>query len=517
MRNIRKFETFEDFVATQEAMSGTGQYVQDIWPGFAYIKERFPDAQYAIYNGIEDNDDYEFGDVIYYDGTDKLKKVFWSAYTEDMGQKVGLVVIPSSMTPDGNARIISFGVPEANAENENASDNKGSTREVSESETITPASFYFTTNFLHGEQNWYDTVIGYNISNGIASSVNPSRGEGVIAGADGQKGGNTTIEGPYPNLIGSFYDPSVFSSDLNRADGNEVLNPDIDGEAWHNISSNDYNGFLSPYTNEGTLNEYYAREEYTEEGLPDEIVNVYHNAFSDFSGLTWTKMMINGTPEDVINSGEKGGTKAIGLLGSSPYQAAQEYVCPGTQAGDWYVPAAGEIGFVAAKYWEICKIFLSLDVLSHDFGYSQPIFFPDEEGYGSMIGNNLITSTMIYDDSEQNCPYLYPLFLSPQFMPDDGGDSPQSEGDMPLGASIFLNRGNTPSTPAEMYEYLSSMSYYGQVLGGMSLKPFLNDACHVIPMAMINAGEIVTETGTPRVNGMQVSDVREHCGGGPKA
>lgn len=47
MRNIRKFETFEDFLASQESVSGSGKYVLDIVPGFAYVKERYEDGTYA--------------------------------------------------------------------------------------------------------------------------------------------------------------------------------------------------------------------------------------------------------------------------------------------------------------------------------------------------------------------------------------------------------------------------------------------------------------------------------------
>lgn len=90
MRNIRKFETFEDFLASQESVSGSGKYVQDIKPGFVYVKERYEDGTYAFYNG-EDSEEYEFGDVIYYDGTPKLKKAYYSAFTPSMGEKVGLM------------------------------------------------------------------------------------------------------------------------------------------------------------------------------------------------------------------------------------------------------------------------------------------------------------------------------------------------------------------------------------------------------------------------------------------
>ena len=41
MRNIRKFETYDEFLAAQESVSGSGAYVEDVVPGFAYIKELY--------------------------------------------------------------------------------------------------------------------------------------------------------------------------------------------------------------------------------------------------------------------------------------------------------------------------------------------------------------------------------------------------------------------------------------------------------------------------------------------
>ena len=68
MRNIRKFETFEDYLASQESVSGSGKYVEDIRPGFVYVKERYEDGTYSFYNGedIGQEEEYEFGDVVYY-------------------------------------------------------------------------------------------------------------------------------------------------------------------------------------------------------------------------------------------------------------------------------------------------------------------------------------------------------------------------------------------------------------------------------------------------------------------
>lgn len=81
MRNIRVFNTMDDFIASQEAVSGTGEYVEDIKPGFVYVREVYEQGQGsgAFYNNLSDEPEgegYEFGDVIYTDGGSKLKSVY---------------------------------------------------------------------------------------------------------------------------------------------------------------------------------------------------------------------------------------------------------------------------------------------------------------------------------------------------------------------------------------------------------------------------------------------------------
>lgn len=85
MRNVRKFETFEDFLATQEAFSGSGNYVLDVKPGFVYVKERFPDGKYAVYNGTEEVEACDFVDLGLPSGTLWATKNVGAENPEDIG------------------------------------------------------------------------------------------------------------------------------------------------------------------------------------------------------------------------------------------------------------------------------------------------------------------------------------------------------------------------------------------------------------------------------------------------
>ena len=52
MRYIRTFKTYEDFLETQEAVSGSGRYVEDITPGFVFIDDEYPDGKYTFSEGF---------------------------------------------------------------------------------------------------------------------------------------------------------------------------------------------------------------------------------------------------------------------------------------------------------------------------------------------------------------------------------------------------------------------------------------------------------------------------------
>lgn len=102
MRNVRKFETFEDFLATQEAFSGSGNYVLDVKPGFVYIKERFPDGKYAVYNGTEEDESCDFVDLGLPSGTLWATKNVGAENPEDVGDVFawGEILTKDSFTPE---------------------------------------------------------------------------------------------------------------------------------------------------------------------------------------------------------------------------------------------------------------------------------------------------------------------------------------------------------------------------------------------------------------------------------
>ena len=347
MRNIRKFETFEDFLATQEEFSGTGKYVQDIWPGFAYIKENFPEAKYAVYNGEESND-YEFGDIIYYDGSENLKKVYWSAFTPSMGEKVGLVVVPSSLSPDGNARMMAFGsvVTNNGTGSEPAAssmpESKGNDLVLGEASQYEPFYMGWYYNMVDENQSFYTSVPAF-----YYGGFGKSGDGGVVSkgGVPGSEGEETHYE-----YAAKVYE-AVYSSDI-YADG-AYPNPYTQGKGYGSAGD----AAISPF-----LGDTLDRQDpaYLQETLAggsvgptpikaENIGGTNWNAFSDFSGYTWTYGCppVNSAPDTALGS-----AKPVGPLlgGYFPHDYVREFYTDGTAKGDWYLPSMGEMGFVVARF-----------------------------------------------------------------------------------------------------------------------------------------------------------------------
>lgn len=344
MRNIRKFETFEDYLASQESVSGSGKYVEDIRPGFVYVKERYEDGTYSFYNGedIGQEEEYEFGDVVYYvEGQPKLKKVYYSAFTPDMGEKVGLVVVPTALSPDGNARIMAFGsittdapAPAPAPTSLSVSKPEAKDTLLGASTTYTKAYPMWTDRLADENQTVYTCVPAFNLGGGSAPQ----------ASAPGSEGRPSYYE--YPLYLGFSTSSSTFSSDANYA----YPNPHTNNEYYN---ATDTLVAISPFLGDSLKEQdsKYLQEEFTEGTYPA------YNAFSDFSGYTWTY----GCPPEYMTPGAPALKSSKPVSGTSnpyfPHDHVRHFYTDGTAEGDWYLPSMGEMGFVAARYKKIMEIF----------------------------------------------------------------------------------------------------------------------------------------------------------------
>lgn len=534
MRNIRKFETFEDFLASQESVSGSGKYVQDIWPGFAYVKENYPEEVYAIYNG-EEPEDYEFGDIVYYDGSDKLKKVYWSAFTPSMGEKVGLIVVPTSLSPDGNARMMAFGsiateqtiAPLGSiASEQTISPTKGDTVLGASGQYVKLEADWYGP-YMDENQTVYTCVPGFYLTGNVRGG-----GDTVLAkaSAPGSEGQPSYYEEPLSlDMATNMDQTSPFSSDAHSL----APNPHTNGE-YFNVSTG-YTVAISPFLGDGfdKQDPAYLQESLTggstgpgeEEikakspklGATPALGGGNYNAFSDFSGYTWTY----GCPPEVdAGGGERENTRSAqpgtelkssnpiagGLVGAYfPHNYARMFSTDGTQQGDWYLPSAGEMGFVIARYKMITE---------QIFEYLYSVGAWNNDGTDNIPGQNF------NGESYSNGM----LWVSSVGTTGNGGGI---EAAQPLGASILgddtypevssmialINAydGSSPASTAKPEILGAGNSYqYNLALGtystGSSTKGS-NEYPEILPFAMIKGGKIQRTMGDYTVaNGHQVKD-----------
>lgn len=518
MRNIRKFETFEDFLASQESVSGSGKYVQDIKPGFVYVKERYEDGTYAFYNG-EDREEYEFGDVIYYDGTPKLKKAYYSAFTPSMGEKVGLVVVPTALSPDGNARIMAFG----SITTEYTQSAPAAAKPESKDMLLGASTSYEKVHAgWHGDmadenQTVYTCVPGFRLRGGS----NPQEGT-IAASAPGSEGQTSYYEEPL-YLSSSSGRMSRFSSDANFM----YPNPHTNGE-YYNAANTIV--AISPFLGDSLKEQdpAYLQEELAGGSVgpiraaspvlgarKDSLGGGNYNAFSDFSGYTWTY----GCPpayDGGLNSASpslKSSKPVSGVLGAYfPHDYVRQFYTDGTQRGDWYLPSMGEMGFVVARYMKIFEILQYLHSVGAiaedgtDNAPGLPGYNPQAAIWTSTIGANmggniaaLSETTMAASiPGRDTYPIVSPVVVVSAFIESSGkGHAAQS-----LKASH--------EQQFNLYFKLESETLLGGIVGPTGITSEGNE---ILPFAMINEGKIQRTRGDYTVaNGHQMKDFRNNMG-----
>ena len=495
MRNIRKFETYNEFLAAQDAVSGSGQYVEDIVPGFAYVKELYEAGkECAFYNkGVKPGpgEEYVFGDIVYYvEGQEKLQKCYWSAFTPDMGEKVGLIVVPSKLAPDGNARMISFGFvseeQQAQEEGPLASTNpnaKGGDLVLGANDVrYVPTDVEWMNNLFDENQSFFNTVPAFYLE-----EKNSDGGGGTFqAAVPGSEGEETNYR--YGALIGD----AMYSSDMHNSLSEHAPNPYTDGESYLS-----YNGdaAISPFLGDSLDRQDPAYLYPTLAGgsigpITPVNNNVYGvtirpiggsnwNAFSDFSGYTWTygcPPEYNGGGLQSTNPGDgnvlKSNKPVVPLFGAYfPHNFVKIFSTDGTEQGDWYLPSMGEMAFVAAR----------LDMIVNTI-----MRYLDDEGA-------LDSLDTFFDAAFEN----FTAFTSTV-----GTYSNSAQAANVLGASVAGSDTDPSTYPVVMKK---------DTLSGtkVSFSPNTNnDFAFILPFAMIKDGKIQHTLGNyTEANGHQIKDI----------
>ena len=511
MRNIRIFDEYSDYLATQEIVSGTGKYVEDIFPGFVYVRELAEKGIYAFYNG-ENSEEYEFGDVIYYDGTPKLKKVYYSAFTPSMGEKVGLVVVPTALSPDGNARIMAFGSittemqPSPTEPVANASKPESKDVVLGESMSYVKAFTQWHDNMADENQTVYTCVPGFYLNGG--SSPKGSEENVAKASVPGSEGKTSYYESPIS--LSNSSEMSHFSSDANFM----YPNPHTNGEYYNTANTL---VAISPFLGDSLKEQdpAYLQEELAGgsvgpispiraaspvlDAAKDSVGGGNYNAFSDFSGYTWTygcppEYNGGGGIKETLDSASpslKSSKPVSGVLGAYfPHDYVRQFYTDGTQQGDWYLPSMGEMGFVVARYKKINEI----------FNYLYSVGAIAEDGTDNIPG---------YDALDALSPSIWTSTVGAKI-----GGSNVSRSETTMAASIPGD--NTKPTVGPVYVYVETPAQEttGHDLDLERNVLFVLDSgdggapqSEVLPFAMINDGKIQRTMGDYTLaNGHQMKD-----------
>ena len=545
MRNIRIFDEYSDYLATQEIVSGTGKYVEDIFPGFVYVRELAEKGIYAFYNG-EENEEYEFGDVIYYDGTPKLKKVYYSAFTPSMGEKVGLVVVPTALSPDGNARIMAFGSITREMQITPGpvspiSTSKPESKDVvlGESMSYTKAFTQWHDNMADENQTVYTCVPGFYLSGG--SSPKGSEENVAKASVPGSEGKTSYYESPIS--LSNSSEMSHFSSDANFM----YPNPHTNGEYYNTANTL---VAISPFLGDSLKEQdpAYLQEELTGGSISPtpspigaspilgaskgSLGGGNYNAFSDFSGYTWTY----GCPPEYSGGSEaekslestspslKSSKPVSGVLGAYfPHDYVRQFYTDGTQQGDWYLPSMGEMGFVAARYKKILEILdylYSVGAIAEDGtdnmpGTQGPIWTSTIGANGGKSIDINFSETTTFSASipgDNTYPAVSPVavIFSANTEPSGGGSIKASRSNSGLlGAAVDTQ--NLECDVQFVLNYSESEERTRALLGATTIGKYGNE---VLPFAMIKKGEIQRTMGDYTVaNGHQMKDFSQSGGG----
>ena len=495
MKYVRTFETFDDFLATQEAVSGSGKYVEDIFPGFAYVKENYPESLYAFFNGHEEPapEGYVFGDVIYYDGPveeggdelnppisdfpvansvmprvlgagageSHLKSIFWSAFTPSMGIPVGVIVADASMTPDGIARMVAL-------ENYSCNDIVGNVQDGMKGETRSTSS-------EESEKKPFMRRVGPKVFTTEKKEEEETKEEGGENLLKATKAEVESLPKPDGYWFTPYYSYDAVDQDQYWYNGfmyhcGDEEEKDKGGSKGISVSeeypaptgtcfinyyncgggpaSSDYPGayYDYPYTNTLAPGEYYDDESnsyYTVSPYTTE-EGVLSQAYLTESGMDENNSTVWNALSDFSG---RTWTKMMNDIGSEGFCGAvyEDYKTSGTQYGDWYVPSLGESMLMAARLNSLSQIFEHL-------GYQ-----------GICDYDGLITSTVLNGE----CGFGFASWFYGNF-----GKGHYS------GMIAQIKDGNWAS-----YDY------------------------HVRPMAMIEDGQIVRTLGTPVANGHQIKDI----------
>ena len=339
MKYINKFSSTESFESAKEALEALEHYV-------AYDSE----ADKVYLKKLPLNDTSIVGDIVMYDKQGakmvhcKPSEYSIETYPEAQYTPIGVVIIPSSHTDDGKDVIMSLAVMSAQTPDEGVS-----TLE----ETQTQGSNLSLRFGGHGRQ-----LSGFSKNGKMPYIASCPKGEDSVVSEFGEVQFDVISEDMSSE---DNYRVCVYSNDQLKDES--LPNPSNPNEGYYKMAidsakkSSKVLLIPSPYTSDGGKNPDYFQ-------VPGDGGN---NILADFDGSVINKKYL-----EQIEGGEEWKTSptinnASGVQDFPYIQCCWRYHTDGTKQGDWYVPSAGEVGYVCAKFAEIQAGYAKMKELNKTF------------------------------------------------------------------------------------------------------------------------------------------------------
>ena len=341
MKYINKFDKSENFESAKEALDALEHYL-------AYDSEA--DKVYLKKVEIPLNDASIVGDIVMYDNQGakmvhcKPSEYSLETYPDSQYTPIGVVIIPSSHTDDGKDVIMSLAVMSAQTPDEGVTDMETLASQIDSGDVL----------LRFGGQG--RQLVGFNKNGKIPYIASREKGKSTPVSEFGPVQFDVISE----NMSSEDeYRACVYSNDQLKDES--LTNPSNPNEGYYKtaIDMIDYKVLLmpSPYTSDGGKNPDYFQ-------APGDGGN---NILADFDGSVINKKYL-----EQIEGGEEWKTSPTinnesGVQNFPYIQCCWRYHTDGTKQGDWYVPSAGEAGYVCAKFSKIQEGYSKLKSVSKTF------------------------------------------------------------------------------------------------------------------------------------------------------
>ena len=291
---------------------------------------------------------------------------------------IGIVVVPASHTDDGTARIMSLVLMD-----NNKPDN-GANEDIDESDifNITKLLIPFGGNWKINKLLQYSAIINEDYLNNEFLPIQ------TIISWDNNS---------FNNISTDFIDSSIKEYTINPYD---VKTHYVNAGLTH------YKASPSPYLNDGSKNPLYSQVHDNGSGIGNIVENM--------NGKENTANILS---LDNSYSTDWKTSSIIQNIGDNQYihpaaQCCWRYHTVGTNQGDWYLPSAGEIGYIAARLNKIKNIYnflkkINLFHVNLPSNYMIPNMTSDERNNTGVISFSPSTHGQFYSYDKEQGMYVY--------------------------------------------------------------------------------------------------------------